>query len=111
MRAGFGPVAVRSSALAEDSAEASYAGQYETVLGVQGVAVGRARVARTLEEAGAMQPGEILLTPFTDVRWTPFFSCAAGLATEAGSVLSHGAVAARGLTRLRCIRPVRSTDA
>lgn len=31
---GGGPVAVRSSAVAEDLAEASYAGQYETVLGV-----------------------------------------------------------------------------
>jgi pyruvate,water dikinase len=61
----------------------------------RGVAVGPARVARTLEEAAAMQPGEILVTPFTDVGWTPFFSRAAGLATEVGSVLSHGAVVAR----------------
>ena len=42
-----------------------------------------------------MQPGEILVTPFTDVGWTPYFSRAAGLATEVGSVLSHGAVVAR----------------
>jgi pyruvate,water dikinase len=61
----------------------------------RGVAIGRARVARTLEEAAAMQPGEILVTPFTDVGWTPYFSRAAGLATEVGSVLSHGAVVAR----------------
>jgi pyruvate,water dikinase len=61
----------------------------------RGVAVGRARVARCLEEAVGMQPGEILVTPFTDVGWTPFFSRAAGLATEVGSVLSHGAVVAR----------------
>jgi len=61
----------------------------------RGVAIGPARVARTLEEAAAMQPGEILLTPFTDVGWTPYFSRAAGLATEVGSVLSHGAVVAR----------------
>jgi phosphohistidine swiveling domain-containing protein len=61
----------------------------------RGVAMGRARVARSLEEADQMQPGEILVTPFTDVGWTPFFSRAAGLATEVGSVLSHGAVVAR----------------
>jgi pyruvate,water dikinase len=61
----------------------------------RGVAVGPARVARTVEEASAMQPGEILVTPFTDVGWTPYFSRAAGLATEVGSVLSHGAVVAR----------------
>jgi len=61
----------------------------------RGLAVGPARVARTLAEAADMQPGEILVTPFTDVGWTPFFSRAAGLATEVGSVLSHGAVVAR----------------
>ncbi len=61
----------------------------------RGVAVGPARVVRTLEEASAMQPGEILVTPSTDVGWTPYFSRAAGLATEVGSVLSHGAVVAR----------------
>ncbi|HXX11216.1 MAG TPA: PEP/pyruvate-binding domain-containing protein [Burkholderiales bacterium] len=61
----------------------------------RGVAVGAARVARNLAEAAAMQPGEILVTPFTDVGWTPYFSRAAGLATEVGSVLSHGAVVAR----------------
>ena len=61
----------------------------------RGVAVGPARVARNLSEAAAMQPGEILVTPFTDVGWTPYFGRAAGLATEVGSVLSHGAVVAR----------------
>jgi len=61
----------------------------------RGVAVGPARVARNLAEAAAMQPGEILVTPFTDVGWTPYFGRAAGLATEVGSVLSHGAVVAR----------------
>jgi pyruvate,water dikinase len=61
----------------------------------RGVAIGPARVVRTLAEATGMRPGEILVTPFTDVGWTPFFSRAAGLATEVGSVLSHGAVVAR----------------
>jgi pyruvate,water dikinase len=61
----------------------------------RGVATGPARVARTLQEAAQMRPGEILVTPFTDVGWTPYFSRAAGLATEVGSVLSHGAVVAR----------------
>ena len=46
-----GPVAVRSSALGEDSSEASFAGQFETVLGVQGVAAIRDAVERCLVSA------------------------------------------------------------
>jgi len=32
---------------------------------------------------------------FTDIGWTPYFSVIAGLVTEIGSPLSHGAVVAR----------------
>jgi phosphohistidine swiveling domain-containing protein len=45
-RLGGGPFAVRSSALAEDLADASYAGQYETVLGVDGLAAVAAAIRR-----------------------------------------------------------------
>jgi pyruvate,water dikinase len=41
--------------------------------------------------------GEILIVPFTDASWTPFFALASGLATEIGGTLSHGAVVAREL--------------
>src|SRR4249920_3781489 len=47
MRLG-GAVAVRSSALGEDSPEASFAGQFETVLGVQGAPAIRQAVERCM---------------------------------------------------------------
>ncbi len=56
---------------------------------------GLARVVRTLEEASAVRPGEILVAPVTDVGWTPYFATIAGLATDIGSAVSHGAVVAR----------------
>jgi phosphohistidine swiveling domain-containing protein len=62
-----------------------------------GIVEGLARVARTPADAGAMVPGEILIVPFTDAGWTPYFSLAAGLAAEIGGTLSHGAVVAREL--------------
>jgi phosphohistidine swiveling domain-containing protein len=62
-----------------------------------GIVEGRARVVRTAREAGRLVPGEILIAPFTDAGWTPYFSVAAGLATEIGGTLSHGAVVAREL--------------
>jgi len=56
---------------------------------------GRCRVVQTLEEAEALEPGEILVAPITDVGWTPYFAIIAGLVTDVGSAVSHGAVVAR----------------
>lgn len=61
----------------------------------RGVVEGVVRVAHTLAEAAALQPGEILVTPITDIGWTPYFSLIGGLVTDLGSSVSHGAVIAR----------------
>ncbi|MEZ5502247.1 MAG: PEP-utilizing enzyme [Halioglobus sp.] len=61
----------------------------------RGVVEGLARVAHTLAEAAQLQPGEILVTPITDIGWTPYFSLIGGLVTDLGSAVSHGAVIAR----------------
>lgn len=61
----------------------------------RGKVTGRARVVLTLEDAAELQAGEILIAPITDVGWTPYFSLIAGLATDVGSAVSHGAVVAR----------------
>ena len=60
-----------------------------------GCVEGICRVALSPEEAAQLQPGEILVAPITDVAWTPYFSVIAGLATDIGSSVSHGAVIAR----------------
>ena len=56
---------------------------------------GIARVAHSVVEVSALQPGEILVAPITDVGWTPYFNLIAGLVTDIGSSVSHGAVIAR----------------
>ncbi|MCB1265501.1 MAG: pyruvate, water dikinase, partial [Mycobacterium sp.] len=61
----------------------------------RGRVTGVARIVRTLDEAAALQRGEILIAPITDVGWTPYFSLIAGLVTDIGSAVSHGAVVAR----------------
>lgn len=64
-------------------------------LGVSsGVAEGRARVVRSIEEA-VMEKGDILVTSFTDPSWTPVFVSIAGLVTEVGGMMTHGAVITR----------------
>ena len=57
---------------------------------------GRARVILDLDQQmDEFQPGEILITRFTDTAWTPLFSLAAGVVTDIGSVLTHSAIVAR----------------
>lgn len=68
---------------------------------VQGIPVSRGcvegsvRIVHSVEDAQEVRPGEIMVTSYTDIGWTPYFSIISGLITEIGSPLSHGAVVAR----------------
>ena len=42
-----------------------------------------------------LEAGDILVTAFTDPSWTPLFVAIAGLVTEVGGLMTHGAVIAR----------------
>ncbi|MET7747578.1 rifamycin-inactivating phosphotransferase [Micromonospora sp. NPDC005367] len=59
-----------------------------------GTVEGRARVILDMAEAD-LEPGDILVTAHTDPSWTPLFVGLAGLVTEVGGVMTHGAVIAR----------------
>lgn len=59
-----------------------------------GVIEGRARVILDMEHAD-LEPGDILVTAFTDPSWTPTFVSIKGLITEVGGLMTHGAVIAR----------------
>lgn len=59
-----------------------------------GTVEGRARVILDVAEAD-LEPGDILVTAHTDPSWTPLFVAIAGLVTEVGGLMTHGAVIAR----------------
>ncbi|MYR05487.1 pyruvate, water dikinase [Gordonia sp. SID5947] len=61
----------------------------------RGTVEGVVRVAKSIVDARAVQRGEILVAPVTDVGWTPYFTVIAALVTDIGSSVSHGAVVAR----------------
>ncbi len=60
-----------------------------------GIVTGRARVILRTDDDQHVQAGEILVAPFTDPAWTPYFLPAAGVVMDMGGVLSHGAIIAR----------------
>jgi pyruvate,water dikinase len=59
-----------------------------------GTVEGRARVILDMAEAD-LDAGDILVTAYTDPSWTPLFVSVAGLVTEVGGLMTHGAVIAR----------------
>ncbi|MDI5972685.1 phosphoenolpyruvate synthase [Streptomyces sp. SL13] len=59
-----------------------------------GTIEGRARVVLDMAQAD-LEAGDILVTTFTDPSWSPLFVGIAGLVTEVGGLMTHGAVIAR----------------
>ncbi|MFC9605918.1 rifamycin-inactivating phosphotransferase [Streptomyces niveus] len=59
-----------------------------------GTVEGRARVILDMAQAD-LEPGDILITAYTDPSWSPLFVGIAGLVTEVGGLMTHGAVIAR----------------
>jgi phosphohistidine swiveling domain-containing protein len=60
-----------------------------------GVVTGPARVILHSDDQQQVVPGEILVAPFTDPGWTPYFIAAAGAVIDQGGILSHGSIIAR----------------
>lgn len=60
-----------------------------------GIAEGRARVIIQADRAKDLESGDILVAHSTNPSWTPLFLVAAGIVTEIGGALSHGAIIAR----------------
>jgi phosphohistidine swiveling domain-containing protein len=75
--------------------QSEHANQLKANPGSRGVASGPARIARTLDDAAHLQPGEILVAITTMPAWTPLFGVAAAVVTETGGSLSHCAIVAR----------------
>jgi phosphoenolpyruvate synthase/pyruvate phosphate dikinase len=59
-----------------------------------GTVEGRARVILDMAQAD-LEAGDILVTAYTDPSWSPLFVAVAGLVTEVGGLMTHGAVIAR----------------
>lgn len=60
-----------------------------------GTVTGTARVLLSLDEAGRLGAGEIIVCPATMPSWTPLFALASAVVTDHGGTLSHTAIVAR----------------
>ena len=63
--------------------------------GSAGFAQGTVRVINGPAEFGKLQPGDVLVCPYTDPAWTPLFTLASAVVSDTGGPLSHAAIVAR----------------
>ena len=60
-----------------------------------GVVRAKARIIRGENQFDRLQPGEILVCPYTSPAWTSLFASASGVITEIGGAGAHAAIVAR----------------
>ncbi|MBD3942125.1 phosphoenolpyruvate synthase [Microbacterium sp. NEAU-LLC] len=60
-----------------------------------GRATGPARIITGPAEFGRLQPGEVLVCPYTNPSWTPLFQRAVAVVVDSGGIASHAAIVAR----------------
>jgi rifampicin phosphotransferase len=65
--------------------------------GSPGSYTGRSRIVAGLDQAGRIEPGDVLVAPFTDAAWTPLFLVAGAVVVDLGAINSHAMVVAREL--------------
>jgi phosphohistidine swiveling domain-containing protein len=60
-----------------------------------GYYTGPAKVLKGISDFSKMEPGDVLVIPFSDVGWTPLFAKAGAVVAESGGILSHSSIVAR----------------
>ncbi|WP_284163428.1 PEP-utilizing enzyme [Frigidibacter sp. SD6-1] len=65
------------------------------VAGSPGCYTGTARVVRSLEEAGELKDGEVMVCEMTLPPWVPMFAIAGAVVADVGGVMGHCAIVAR----------------
>ncbi len=107
----FDDVETEGEIVEGDPGEAAGLGLGQGLGASRGVSRGRARVVRELAHVQGVEPGEILVASNTDPGWTSVFPLLAGLVTETGGLLSHGALLAReyGIPAVTGVKGATST--
>ncbi len=78
--------------------------------GSPGRYTGRSRVVTGLDQASRVEPGDVLVAPFTDAAWTPLFLVAGAVVVDLGAINSHAMVVARELG-IPCVVSVQDAAA
>ena len=75
-------------------------GQGAVIAGIGGGAgryTGRVCVLHNASDMSRLEPGDVLVAPFTDAAWTPLFLIAGAVVVDVGALNSHAVVVSREL--------------
>lgn len=61
----------------------------------KGYYVGRAKVIEGLQAFSRVEPGDVLVIPYSDIGWAPLLAKAGAVVSESGGLLSHSSIIAR----------------
>ena len=67
------------------------------IAGCPGKVQGRARVITDPADPRGLEPGEVLIAPYTDPSWTPLFVPAAAVVVDVGAQITHAVIVSREL--------------
>jgi pyruvate,water dikinase len=56
---------------------------------------GAVKVVKGIKDFSKVDPGNVLVIPYSDVGWTPLFTKAGAIIAESGGILSHSSIIAR----------------
>ena len=52
-------------------------------------------MVKGIADFAKLEPGDVLIIPYSDVGWTPLFAKAGAVVAESGGILSHSSIIAR----------------
>jgi phosphohistidine swiveling domain-containing protein len=61
----------------------------------RGYHTGPVTVVQGIQDFPKVQPGDVLVIPYSDVGWAPLFTRASAVVAESGGILSHSSIVAR----------------
>jgi pyruvate,water dikinase len=61
----------------------------------KGYYMGTTRIINGIQDFHKLNPGDVLVIPYSDASWTPLFANAGAVIAESGGILSHSSIIAR----------------
>jgi phosphohistidine swiveling domain-containing protein len=61
----------------------------------KGYYTGAIRIVRSIQDFHKLNPGDVLVIPYSDASWTPLFANAGAVIADSGGILSHSSIIAR----------------